>query len=347
MPVLPDPAHVAGDLSVLGLSAVQQAVFTSVLGEHRATVDHVAGHLRLDSAEVRSILDGLQEAGLVTRAANEADIYLVLDPRETLNAAANQITDAVAALRVRIPGYGARYDEIRNLAEVSPGPRDGSFIVVDTAETAGWYARLQQRAQQEFLVFDRPPYVSSPVEPLEGASIRRGVQVRAIYVAESFERPGAWEEVLRLADLGELSRTTPSLPVKMAIADRSSLLMSLTVRGPQVEVLLTRAPNVVTMMVELFERYWERATVLSASEAAPVRNTRTTPRETRPDFPVLNSRDQPLVALIGSGATDESIAQHLGISTRSVRRRTQALMRILGAETRFQFGMLCTRAGWL
>ena len=47
--------------------------------------------------------------------------------------------------------------------------------------------------------------------------------------------------------------------------------------------------------------------------------------------------------LLAGGATDETIARQLGLSTRTVERRVRAMLDQLGAETRFQAGVQAAR----
>ena len=65
----------------------------------------------------------------------------------------------------------------------------------------------------------------------------------------------------------------------------------------------------------------------------------------RPDQPVL--RDRQVLLMLAGGATDETIARQLGVSSRTVERRVRALLDRLGAETRFQAGAQAARRGWL
>jgi DNA-binding CsgD family transcriptional regulator len=65
-----------------------------------------------------------------------------------------------------------------------------------------------------------------------------------------------------------------------------------------------------------------------------------------PDVP-LSQRDQRILALLASGATDQVIARHLKVSVRTVERRVRAVMDVLGAGTRFQAGVLAGRRGWI
>jgi DNA-binding NarL/FixJ family response regulator len=57
--------------------------------------------------------------------------------------------------------------------------------------------------------------------------------------------------------------------------------------------------------------------------------------------------DRALLALLGSGAKDETIARELGMSERTLRRRSADLLRRLGAANRFQAGVQAVRRGWI
>lgn len=56
--------------------------------------------------------------------------------------------------------------------------------------------------------------------------------------------------------------------------------------------------------------------------------------------------DIQILRLLAAGATDESIARHLGISGRTVQRRVRALMDDLGVQTRFQAGVQSALRHW-
>jgi LuxR family transcriptional regulator of spore coat protein len=53
----------------------------------------------------------------------------------------------------------------------------------------------------------------------------------------------------------------------------------------------------------------------------------------------LSDRERELIALLAQGHTDNSAAEHLGISARSVTNILRSLMDRLGVENRFQLGL--------
>jgi len=70
-------------------------------------------------------------------------------------------------------------------------------------------------------------------------------------------------------------------------------------------------------------------------------------RVAEPVLPAAASADDRLLSLLATGLKDEAIARQLGVSLRTVHRRTSGLSESLGARTRFQAGVLAERRGLL
>jgi DNA-binding NarL/FixJ family response regulator len=54
-----------------------------------------------------------------------------------------------------------------------------------------------------------------------------------------------------------------------------------------------------------------------------------------------------LLTLMATGATDRAVARELGLSERTVHRRIARLQVLLGAQSRFQLGVLASVKQWL
>lgn len=57
--------------------------------------------------------------------------------------------------------------------------------------------------------------------------------------------------------------------------------------------------------------------------------------------------DLAIVRMLAKGLTDDVVAHRVGISKRTYRRRLRAVMRKLGAGSRFEAGAVAVRKGWL
>lgn len=88
--------------------------------------------------------------------------------------------------------------------------------------------------------------------------------------------------------------------------------------------LVIRIPAIIDILTSYFDSVWQRSIAIDANEV---------------------DEDARIIALLGEGLKDESIARHLGISLRTVRRRIADFMDEIGAETRFQAGAEAQRRG--
>jgi DNA-binding NarL/FixJ family response regulator len=340
-------------LGAVGLSAVSEQVYLFVVHRGRTMPEEVAEAFALDVDAAGSILDELRDVGLIALPEVPGGAYAPVDPQIALGAVVDQLSAQANALRDRIP---ALVEQFRN--SVSSDPQAPmTLVLTDPVEIASWYARLQHQARREMLTFDRPPYISLGMEPLQVNTIARGVSWRVVYAAESFTRENAWDETVRMSEQGEQARVASALPFKVVIVDRGIALLGLRLDGVSVESMVTESPPLVALLVETFESYWARALPLGAAGAATPAELHQAIEERGRAAAVPGGRGRPvapptreeqaILALIGAGLTDEVVAARLGLSVRSLRRRSQRLMHDLGADNRFQLGVEAARRGWV
>lgn len=362
------------DLTALGLDAAAGEVYRLVLRQGTTTAAAVAA-TGLDEATVAGSLARLRTLGLVVRRS-EGDEHDAVDPRVAVAAALATRERALGAVRAGVPALAALFDRSR---DASPSP--SSELVTGAAAVGDRYSRLETDVEEEFLAFDRPPYVvSADGGHRQRAALLRGVRWRAVYTASSFRDPGRWQGVRRLGDDGEEARVVHDLPVKMVVADRRTALVALTLEPGGAEALVTSSPPLVAALVDLFERYWRTGAAVQALSApteawaavaealagaaggvgggagdggavGTERPAATSPTGTGPGRGdgggVASAFDRDALVLLAAGATDEAMAQQLGVSTRTLRRRLRVLFDELGASNRFHAGVQAARRGWI
>ena len=336
-------------LALLGVDARTESIYRFLLVSGGSEVPEVAAAFELTEAEAQAALERLRDLGMLNRGENSGG-YFTVDPRHSLRSLVAARERQLHAVRDAIVPLAAVFDSATRQRQADTQ----THVVVGTDAVGDWFYRLKHQATQEFLAFDRPPYLLATNEPMEQAILQRGVRSRGLYAAASFEEEGYWASLRNVMSFGEQARVVAELPIKLAIADAGAAMLSLRLSSVDVEYLYTESAPLVALLCEVFEAYWATGVPLSATtdEAGP------TPQAPAlaPDPP--GPRAQPagrgptdeerqLLALFGGGVKDDTIAQHLGISPRTLRRRLQALYSELGATNRFGAGIAATRRGWI
>ncbi|WP_030923192.1 helix-turn-helix domain-containing protein [Streptomyces sp. NRRL B-24720] len=313
------------------------------------------------------------EALLRQRAAKPAELARVLGiPRERLNAALTRLSDhgfttpgdsasalphpaaPAAAIRTLIHRRQAelhlRSAELERLMmsadriagrlmEGSPSASEGGIEVVTGTRAVGERAEsLLASAEQEVMVFDRPPYARGPEDTDSSRSpgldikalLDRGIEVRTVMDREGLSYPGRMRSLNILISHGLRARVTTGVPTKLIIVDRRITLLPPTeTTDPTATALVVGDALLRNALVPLFETVWDQATPLGGAGAS------------------LPETQKELLGLLASGLKDEAIARRMGVHVHTARRRISQLLDSLNAETRFQAGAQAILRGWL
>ncbi|MEV0893903.1 helix-turn-helix transcriptional regulator [Promicromonospora sp. MEB111] len=333
MPLDPE-TDLDSDFEAVGIDDDTRLVYRYVLAQGTVRVDDVAQDVPLESTDPAGMLARLRAAGLINRTSGGDGEYTAVDPRVALRALTDRTAAQLDRVRATIPDLAGLFEQASDAA----GSGAGVHVIDDPALIGAWYTRLEHEVTGEFMAFDRPPYVLADENPVEPLALARGVQWRAVYAAEVLDIPGAWAELRYAASVGEQARIARTLPTKLAIADRRTALVSSDLDALRPAAVVVEGGPLVDLLVAAFEAVWADAVEIPASDSLEG----TAPPDRGP-----GKDDRALLALLGSGAKDEAIARELGLSERTLRRRSADLLRRLGAANRFQAGVQAVRKGWL
>ena len=312
-------------LQPLGVPPDAESVYRVLLRNPRQTVSELATLAGRGARAVRAAVATLESLGLVSRLPGRPARLVATPPdtavdvlvarRETEIAA---IRRAAAALTSELPSEHRPEDQLR--------------IVLGKEAVAAQFLQLQQAATTDLRVLDRPPYAQDPQQPnpAEHTLLSRGVRVRGVYAPEALEVPGALALLHEAVASGEEARIYADVPLKLAIADHTTAILPFTGKTSDMidSALVVYAPTLLDALVKLFDLLWHVAEPV----LPPIEGT------AGPE-----GADDRLLALLTAGLKDEAIARQLGVSLRTVHRRTSELSASLGARTRFQAGVLAER----
>ncbi|MBQ0984807.1 helix-turn-helix transcriptional regulator [Streptomyces sp. F63] len=166
--------------------------------------------------------------------------------------------------------------------------------------------------------------------------LARGAACRLLVSASALRKPGAARYVESVAEAGAEVRVATSVPLYLLIVDRELTVMWAGLGSDHDcgDVAL-HGSLIASCFVQVFEHSWAAA---SPHTPGPPAGRAQSPQDYTP-------REREVLALLATGAKDESIARRLGISERTLRRLMNQLIDKLGVESRFAAGVRAARLG--
>lgn len=163
---------------------------------------------------------------------------------------------------------------------------------------------------------------------------QRGLRVRVLYQHAARSDLVVLTAVEKLTAVGAQVRTTVEAFASVSLFDLEIAVLRAPAIGesggthsPVVD------PSVVAHLCNVYDRVWQSADPWDG--------------HARRDFRTPDQLGIAILVMLAEGSTDEAVARRLGISPRTCRRHLAAAMKELGAESRFQAGVLATRVEWI
>ncbi|MER5684030.1 helix-turn-helix domain-containing protein [Streptomyces sp. NPDC002205] len=341
-------------LQALGLGPAEEAIYTALLARPTASAQDLARQTGLEKAEITRILLDLTTRGLVAVAGeagsgtpDSADCeagrrlarYRLTPPSVAL---APFLVEQRNALHRAETAFSMLTEQYRSTAAHPAG--SVVEVVVGVEQVAHRFHQLQRGAQRELLVFLVGEPIAVPREDAdmsESSALDRGVDFRVVAAKDYLDGPGMAKDARAGITAGIELRLVDSLPLKMVVSDRERAMVPLDMAdsGGEPSAIVVHRSGLLTALVHLFEKEWAQArplyTTVTGVRAEPAGDQQPTEGELE------------VLALLLAGISDRRAASQLGLSIRTVERRTRRLMDLAGADSRLQLGWHAARAGWL
>ncbi|MFB6888775.1 LuxR C-terminal-related transcriptional regulator [Kitasatospora sp. NPDC056327] len=293
--------------------------------------EDLARSLGADPGEVRDAVAWLAGNGMLDRGPQAPAVppqrvlrRLVADQRERL-AEVTRAQDLIADLT----------DGLLT-APASP-QQDPAVEVVDSREQLRCrLGELHASSRSEVAVMLPTPAEREPLPPSlheDVELLRRGVHYRVIAPASALGSPPVVEYVDALQEAGAEVRTAESLPLRLLIVDQEKVVTRSQAGGVRRSLVIDGG-----LLAQLFTRVFEH----SWSTAVPY-----TRRRAAGSAPSLSGTHRLVLRMMAVGATDKTIARHLGYSDRTVRRFVAEILRLLETDNRLTAMVRATRLGLL
>jgi sugar-specific transcriptional regulator TrmB len=327
------PTLKPGILAGLGITMIEERIYVDLLTRDGATQADLISALALASKTVVRALESLEEKGLITHSPALVRRYFAVPPDIGVEALIERRQSELHHTRSAIP-------QLRDVTQAASVARRGNEHLVevlssDAAVTA--VAHMIKSAKHEILCLERLPLLISPARAVDDAhahSLGRGVIARSVTDSHLLRVPGIAERMRNQTAAGERKRIFSHLPFKLIVVDRRVGVVPLYLDNPSAPCLIVWSPSLLLALCELFEMFWRIATPFDFDASGNLKISS-----------AAHGNDSgQLLALLASGLNDKTIEHELDISQRTFTRRMTALMRDLGASTRFHAGWLAAQS---
>lgn len=328
-------------LGALGLDTICVQVYLMMHSAPEADAAQLAERLGFQTSEVVDALDELSDLTLLRPGLSPTQ---KLRPVSIERAIHTLIRQQSEQLKIQSGSLSMLQSAMKELLASRPTRQDG-FGHADIETLTGaepiqsLIEQLMFRATESVwsAIPGRPmaPEVLEAARPFDEEVAQRGVPGRSLYQNSVLADRRNMDYARWLSGLGIEIRSTPVIPTRTIIVDRS--LAAIVHRQSQLplEMFVVREPALVVPLLELYEISWANAIPIDGPD----------PKQDGEKEPT--QQELALLRLLAAGSTDDAAAKKLGVSVRTVRRIMAELMERLEASSRFEAGHKATQRGWL
>ncbi len=325
-------------LEPVGITSAQETLFRHLIDHPRSTAADLAAAVDAMPTAVHSMLDDLEELGLVVRVTGPPASFQPALPDLAIERLIMRRQEELEEVREVARELAAQFRQ-----KLTTRPRAVAEVISGAEAVAHHTRQLHRSATRTVLVTDRPPYLDPSRPDFQREEIEllgRGVSCRRVYHRPALDLADHVAHLEAYLAAGEQARVLHDVPLKMLVVDARRALVPLEPdEAAYGSTVLVHAKPLVDALTLCFEALWERAVPIKSTAPGGLEGTSARRRPA--------AQDRQLLTLLAAGLKDEAVARQLGLSSRTVVRRVDRLMKELGADTRFQAGLQAVRKGWL
>jgi hypothetical protein len=285
--------------------------------------------LGLSEAAITESIGYCVRLGLLKVDVQSPTSFLPVDPDLVAASVAAPVEKEMHDSRIRLQRLQESFGLLRAEYRESRRRTAGLIEVIPTmAHVRAALNRASDECREEILASqpggNRDEMVLEDASIRDMRSLRRGVRMRTLYHHTARFNGPSQAYVAATTALGAEYRTAHTLFGRLIIFDRE--LAFLPEPANSWGAVLIREPSAVHYLCEIFEQTWELAQPFSEAVVDGLED-------------VAREIDQTILRLLAAGLKDETIARRLGMSLRTVRKHIAAIMKSLGADSRFQAGV--------
>ena len=216
----------------------------------------VTGHPR---SSVYLTLNSLLDKGLIEGGTGNGSRFSVVPPDKALPFMVVQEQEALAEREKVATRLGQQLSPLIEPTET--GPDELIQVIRNPRAVAERYDRLRLGAEHSVEVFAKAPIFARPgPDPVLEEVLRRGVRCRGVCERAVLNDPAVGPYLARWTAAGEELRIYDGkLPHKIALFDRQSVFVALTMAGDQMRTVFIRHPELANSLGILFDTFWAQS----------------------------------------------------------------------------------------
>lgn len=312
----------------LNLGPEQRRLFETAAGRMFEEIAARAGVPRDDPLFTGNpeALSLLRDLGLV-RLDEESARYLPVDPASVQGAVISPMGQQGALLIAESSQWAQAFAAMTQAFRRSPASQDEPITALSGEHIDRFLQEIVGNAQTELLTAQPETGRSTAglrrAASRDIAALQRGVSMRTLYQHASRRLRPTRQYVARVSAEGGEVRTLDEFFDRLIVVDREVALIPSPAETSV--AIAIRDPAVVAYLVDMFERYWDRA--------RPFTNTERDMLST-----IAAEQRAMTIRMLIEGHSDATCAKRMGVSPRTYAAYVSDLKEEHEAQTRFQLG---------
>ncbi|MFB9315519.1 LuxR family transcriptional regulator [Nocardioides plantarum] len=287
-----------------------------------------------DGGPDRPAFDLLVDLGLV-QLDRDTDRWLPEDPTTVQSRVVSPLSQQAAQLLEESSHWARAFGSLSQSWRRSPlSQARGPFTYLHGDAIGPFIAGLVSEAEEEMLTAQ--PQAGRDAASLAAAALRdtaaleRGMKMRTLYQHSARRSSFTAKYVAAVTDRGAEVRTLDEFFNRMIVVDRRVAVIPAS--DDLTSAVAVREPSVVTYLVDIFDRTWERARPFTNRESTTMKD-------------IAAEQRAMTIRMLIEGHSDQVSAKRLGVSPRTYAGYVADLKQEYERETRFQLGYAMGQAG--
>jgi sugar-specific transcriptional regulator TrmB len=254
------------ELQELGLLPAEAQVYLALVRNGALGGSAIASVTGFPRSSVYLTLNSLLDKGLVEGGASRGSHFSVVPPEQALPSLVIKERESLVQRETLANKLGQRLSTL--VEPIEARPEELIQIIRNPRAVAERYDRLRLQARESVEVFVKAPIFSRPSpDPVLEELLRRGVLCRGLYERAILDSPAVGPYLAKwVADGDEVRVYEGKLPHKLALFDRQSAFVALSMPGDQMRTVYIRHPELANSLGILFDTFWEKSEPLAIAD---------------------------------------------------------------------------------